>query len=189
MIMEWNIHKIGQYLSSLQSSLLRFAERVVGSQFQRALDEVDYLDLHSHAKAHNWNDIGCINVLWRTLDRDGLSVFSAAFGYGILLVCLWRLGIGGTVLWWLSFVLHGKFQSVLVGEERLSPRPLQCGGAPGLESSASLTSTLPSLGKVIHQYGVWFHQCAANHLLHTASNILKSMLAYFKRKLFCHTLG
>lgn len=82
-----------------------------------------------------------------------LSMAFHIIGHGIILGWLWELELGGTVL---HCLLHGHFQSVLIGSKKSSPQTLR-GMLWSLYSLHSfLTSIQGQLGEIICQHGMWY---------------------------------
>lgn len=90
----------------------KIVERVLSSQFQRALDEVDHLDLFQSSFRLGLSIktalVMLLDDLWRAWDGSGASVLILLdlSAFNILLDWLTGLGVG-VLLWWLSSYLEG----------------------------------------------------------------------------------
>ena len=115
--------------------------------------------------------VALVDDLHRELDRESVSLLvlldlSAAFNtidYGILLGCLFGMGLRGTVLQWLQSFLEGRTQKVVLGDSWSMPWPL----ARGIPQGSALLPMLfniymKPLGEVIWSFGVWCHQHAVD---------------------------
>uniref|UniRef100_A0A803TDF9 Reverse transcriptase domain-containing protein n=1 Tax=Anolis carolinensis TaxID=28377 RepID=A0A803TDF9_ANOCA len=118
-------------------------ERVVASQLQGFLDDINYLDQSQSGfrPGHGTKTalVALVDDLRRELDRGSVTLLvlldiSAAFDtidHGILLGRLSGMGLGGTVLSWLRSFLEGRSQMVKLGDACSDPWPLSCGVPQG----------------------------------------------------------
>ncbi|XP_053104853.1 leucine-rich repeat-containing protein 39 isoform X1 [Hemicordylus capensis] len=148
-------------------------ERVVASQLQTVLEEMDYLDPFQTGFRVGYGvetalvslmddlqlaiDRGCVTLL---VLLDLLAAFDT-IDHSILLDRLRGLGVGGTALQWFRSYLSGRFQMVSLGDCCSSKSELLYGVPQGSVLSPMLFNIyMKPLGEIIRRFGAGCYQYA-----------------------------